>query len=152
MRGILIDPTSQQVAEVEDDFSDFRAIQRAIGAKPFTTVRLPEDHRLFLDDEGLLRASPGPFFRLERLRPGETFAGRGLILRVSPEGETLPAAVDVETIWGLVSFPDVQFLRLEQSTKEEEHPIFGRMAVFRQKAIFGPRLYPTTEEKDGKGN
>lgn len=152
MRGILIDPASQSVSQVEGDFRTGEGIRREISADVFTVLRLPEGHLLYLDDEGLLRSEPGPFFRLDALFPGETFAGRGLILASGDDGETLPAKVDVMTVFSLVSWPEVQFLRLEYSSREEDHPIFGKMLVHRQRAVFGPLLREGREESDGKGN
>lgn len=95
MRAILIDVNRQEVREVNVT-GKLASIQRAIdpdGCYIELGLRLPDDHVLYVDEEGLHKPTRG-FFRFLGLdRP---FAGNGLILGSHGPAEasaTVPLAV-----------------------------------------------------------
>ena len=81
MRGFIIDPFNQQISTVEVA-SGIEGIYQQVNARPVTTVELPGEHTLWLDDEGLYRE--GQHF-WHWLGASEPFCGIGLVLGFNPE-------------------------------------------------------------------
>jgi hypothetical protein len=91
MQAILIDPETRTITTVEHS-GDFHDIHRHIDAQTFDVARFdPESNdAAFVDDEGLLKAEPGPFFMIEEYP--EPLAGKALVLGANNEGETTAPA------------------------------------------------------------
>lgn len=90
MKGILIDPFTQTVSEV-DVAKGIDAIYALIQAPVFGVYRLNEaGDGLYVDDEGLFREEQKAF----ALATGEVFAGRALVLGVDDEGNSISPKVE----------------------------------------------------------
>lgn len=109
IRGILIDPSSKTVTDVQIDGDDFSEITRVIGAKFFSTVRPNENLVLYVDDEGLVTLPPEgrPFFGVHGYMGNDKLpakcdgfqplVGNGLILAVDDVGESVSVPEEVTT-------------------------------------------------------
>jgi hypothetical protein len=126
MRGILIDPNTKTVTGITGNFSDYKLIQRTVGGL-FTVVDLGNGETLYLDDEGLLKAEPGPFFNI--LPYPQPLAGVGLILGTDENGETVSTKLTVPAVTARASFPNLRFTGFTHETTTVKHPLFGDEAV-----------------------
>lgn len=80
--------------------------------------------------------APRPFFRCDAV-PGPTFSGYGLVIGMNAEGEPQDISVWCEYLCpGTISFPNVRYLGLCTTEREENHPIFGKVSVIERKALF----------------
>lgn len=129
MRAILIDPAARTVTEVEHN-GDYRDIYRHIECDCFSVVGIDDVDSVFIDDEGLLKDEPGPFFALAGYP--QPLAGRGLILGCDEEGETIAARMSLDEARAMVSFPEAKFRGFEHY--EEASPdgffVVGAKAIF----------------------
>lgn len=131
MRSILIDPEAQTVTEVNaKGYDDYK---RLIGQNTLTTVGLGQGNLMICDDEALTRPNPGPFFQIGAMDP---ISGKAVIIGVDHDGETMPSLLPCALIRGFTTFPRLRFLGIESSQEEIDHPVFGLMTVFKQKAKF----------------
>jgi hypothetical protein len=128
MRAILIDPVAKTVTEVEHT-DDYRDIYKHLECDLFTVVGIDEVDSVFIDDEGLLKDEPGPFFALAGYP--QPLAGRGLILGCDEEGESIAARMSLDEARAMVSFPEAKFRGFEYSEGQE-----GDVFVIRNRAIF----------------
>jgi hypothetical protein len=88
VKGILIDPFACEVTEIERDAHDFRTIYPLLSHETmpvscFTTIALPGNDAIFVDDEGLLKVCDRWFQWKGYYRP---LAGKGLILGSDENG------------------------------------------------------------------
>lgn len=102
MRGILIDPFTRSISEIETG-GKLAEIYELLGVELITVVSVGDDQTLFLDDEGLLVPKEQQEYWQWR-GSNQPYAGKGLILGVDEEGENIDAVSTVEEIAGLVSF------------------------------------------------
>lgn len=102
MRAILIDPFTETVTETEVS-NDYRDIYRAIGADCFCTVQITPTETLFLDDEGLFKVAEGIRCFFIKSYP-QMLAGKGLILGVDHQGESVPSKLPVAEVRERVRF------------------------------------------------
>lgn len=106
MRAFLIDPTNQTIQTVDYN-GDYRQIYEHIGAETFDAARFnAKGDAAFIDDEGLLK-QPEFFFSIQGygdLPFGHPLAGKGLVLGVDAEGESVSPSVDVDWLWENVHF------------------------------------------------
>lgn len=102
MKAYLIDPTAQTVSQVEYD-GNYKSIYKLIDCDTFTTVLLADDNdAIFVDDEGLLKDEPGPFFNLKGYP--QPLAGKGLVLGADNEGESVEPTATLDQIKDMISF------------------------------------------------
>lgn len=136
MRAIIIDPTAKTVEEADID-TTYETFRHNFKSGWVERVPLPTRHWLWIDEEGLLQPEPEPFFRIPAVHLDSTFCGKGIILGEDDEyGDHAAAAVTVEVVRSLVTFPTVRFVGFEDTEGYQDHPVFGRIAVFSRKAIF----------------
>lgn len=133
MRGILINPHEQSISNVETDGS-LADIRRILGIEWFTTIQWDQRNHLIVDDEGLLREAPGPFFQIAGY--DQPLAGRGLILGLDREGDHVDTTLGLFYMLDKVTFPKVRFVGFEDTSGPQVHPIFGEINVFSRKAKF----------------
>lgn len=129
MRAILIDPVNKTVSEVEHN-GDYRDIYRHIECDCFTVVGIDDVDSVFIDDEGLLKDEPGPFFALKGYP--QPLAGKGLILGCDEDGETIAARMSLDEARAMVSFPEAKLRGFETGEYTRED---GAFVVF-NRAIF----------------
>lgn len=104
MRGILIDPFTKSVTEIETGGS-IDEIYSLIDCELFTIVNLGDHDCLFLDDEGLL--VPKEYQEYWSIAgSNQPYAGRGLILGADADGYTIGAYAPIDKVRSLVSFVD----------------------------------------------
>lgn len=102
MRGILIDPFTRTVSDVETS-ADLDDLYEILQVDLITVVRIPPNHALILDDEGLLKSKDiQEYFYIDGM--AQPLAGRGLILGDS-YGENKSAQLPLDLVKNLVSFP-----------------------------------------------
>lgn len=101
MKAYLIDPDTQTISEVEYT-GDYTNIYEHIGADMFDVARLyPNGDGAFVDDNGL--SSVDLNFWVHRNYP-QPLAGKGLLLGVNAEGESISPQTDLETLRKDIAF------------------------------------------------
>jgi hypothetical protein len=140
MRGILINPFSKTVSEVEYS-GDYNHISELLDCEIYTLIRLARDEVLFIDDEGLIVDKPQAFFAYKGyLQP---LAGLGLVLGTDPEGETVATMLTVDQVRDKVTFPAVEVAGWTSVETSTEESWLGKIEVIRgPQPIFEP-LVPT---------
>lgn len=137
MKGYVIDPEQQTITEIEHN-GDYRQIYELIdnGGSPFCTVRISAANDIiFLDDEGLLK-DPEFFFCVSGY--AQPLAGKGLVLAIDDEGETVAARISLEALTDMISFRRLRVEGFEQ--KEDKTTLFGQPAVrLSRRTIFSER-------------
>ncbi len=157
MRGILIDATQRTVSEVtlpdittsEDGESDSHAnweeLKKLLDTTIVEPVRMGAAH-LWVDEEGLLKPEPGPFFRIGKPGAfGPIISKKGILLGCQgPEGDPIDFPFILALAEALVDFlPEgTKFVEIETREGETDHPVLGRMATINRVSIF--------ETPDGK--
>lgn len=96
MRGILIDPFTKKIEEV-DTTGKLPEIYSMLGVELITIVHIGESDVLFLDDEGLFvpRDEQEYFYWSGSNQP---YAGKGLIIGTDEEGDSTDAEIDLEEV------------------------------------------------------
>ena len=101
MRGILIDPTSKSITEIEYS-GDYKQIYTLCDFRYFECADIDEEHTLFIDEEASFKED-NDFFRIVG-DPPRSFAGKGLILGLNYSGESVGSQLSVEDIEEKVKF------------------------------------------------
>jgi hypothetical protein len=91
MRGILIDPFTKTVTDVETS-GKLAEIYEILGVELITAVSVGEDQTLFLDDEGLMVPKDNQEYFQWR-GSNQPYAGKGLILGVDEDGDNIDASM-----------------------------------------------------------
>jgi hypothetical protein len=108
MRGILIDPFTRTVSEIETS-GKLAEIYELLGVELVTVVSVGEDQSLFLDDEGLLvPKEEQEYWNLKG--SNQPYAGRGLILGLDEDGDNIDATMSGVEVAMLVTFLDKEEL------------------------------------------
>jgi hypothetical protein len=108
MRGILIDPFTRTVSEIETS-GKLAEIYELLGVELVTVVSVGEDQSLFLDDEGLLVPKADQEYWNWK-GSNQPYAGRGLILGLDDEGDNIDATMGSLEAAMLVTFLDKEGL------------------------------------------
>ena len=140
LRGILIDPYTQLVTEV--DTEPYPAWLKLLQVEAITSVRfgINEDtgqfEDLWVDDDGLITATEDTrYFKVANY--DQPLAGRGIIFGTNPAGETVSSGLPLEFVRHVVSWPNVRFTGFtHDEPSEEHHEVFGDVTVHRQHAHF----------------
>ena len=104
MRGILIDPFTRTVSEVETS-GKLAEIYELLGVDLITAVTVGEDQSLFLDDEGLMVPKANQEY-WQWKGSNQPYAGRGLILGLDANGDNVDTTMSSLEVAALVSFLD----------------------------------------------
>lgn len=102
MRGIIIDPFTRTVTDVETSAS-LLDMYDLLQVDLITVVRIDEDHIMILDDEGLLKSKDTQAYFI--MGSSQPFAGRGLIL-CDDDGENRAATITIDEVKAMVTFLD----------------------------------------------
>lgn len=122
MKAYLIDPAARTITQVEYT-GDYKNIYTHIEANCFDVARVYKNgDGIFVDDEGLLN-EPEHFF-IHRNYPNP-LAGKGLMLGVDDEGESVEPGTDIETLRNDIAFVS----RDEVVAMIEMREVLGRMAA-----------------------
>ena len=104
MKGILIDPFTKTVTEMEGDFA-LQDIDDALHCETITAVRIGASDCMFLDDEGLLKPHDNQeYFYFGNSR--QPFAGRALVLGTDDEGGSTSPKATVQAVRAATTFLD----------------------------------------------
>lgn len=112
MKAIHINPKTQTIREIEIPAGGFdghmTAIYETLECELFDVVRLESGNDgIFVDDEGLLKADPGPFFAL--WAGHGPLAGHGLVMGADEQGNSCSPVVTVEELESrIVWLPTIQ--------------------------------------------
>lgn len=140
MKGILIDPFAKTVEWVSVE-PGIDAIYALIQAQPFDIVRLPHNHSLFIDDEGLYRENQAYWQLPSFARP---MAGRSLILGDTDDGDNKSCQYEIKRIRDAIVWrPNIEFDGL--SAPSEHVDASGMVHIDMGKARFAPKK----EEPEG---
>jgi hypothetical protein len=104
MRGILIDPFTRSVSEIETS-GKLLEIYELLGVDLITAVSLNENQSLFLDDEGLMVPKANQEYWNWK-GSNQPYAGRGLILGLDSDGDNVSTTMSGLEVAALVSFLD----------------------------------------------
>lgn len=153
MKGILIDPFTETISEIEHS-QDYKEIYRvlsheAVKVDCFSVVSLSDTESLFVDDEGLLK-DPKYFFMYDGYP--QPLAGKGLILGLDQEGDSISTQFTVEDIKKKVSFRnDLRVEGFEETQGIIDHPALGEKTnYFGSVPVFSDGH--KEEENDTKSN
>lgn len=150
MRAILIDPFAKQVTEV-DYKGPYTNIYKFLTPPPpypavdtFTVIQVDGVNSIYVDDEGLLKQYEGEDKELHNMDVffewkgyEQPLAGKGLILGVDEEGETIVTTLTVEHVKSMVTFRhDIELDRLESFEGMVDHPMMGRVPIIGNRPIF----------------
>jgi hypothetical protein len=105
MKAFLIDPDLQIIQEVDDDFEDFRLIQKTIEVDCFTIAgyigEYPVRDAVFCDDEGLLKINL-MFTKMEHYPT--PLAGKILVIGAKADGYSKDVNISLEELTKQVTF------------------------------------------------
>lgn len=104
MRGILIDPFTRTVSEIETS-GKLLEIYELLGVDLITAVTVGEDQSLFLDDEGLMVPKANQEY-WQWKGSNQPYAGRGLILGLDANGDNVDTTMSFWEVNLLVTFLD----------------------------------------------
>lgn len=140
MRALLIDPFTQTVTDYDLD-EGIQAIYDATSCDCITSVRLPDhagiDNCIFVDDEGLYREGQEFFTLIGYPQP---IAGRGLVVGIDREGDTISTSMPLPFMQAAVKFPSLRFTGMTEMTETKiKHPIFGEVTQLSSRATFEPK-------------
>lgn len=107
IKAVLIDPYKEEVTDVEYD-GNYKSIYPLIHCDCFTTVSLGDDD-VFVDDEGLLKLTPGSKFFSVPTYP-KPLAGYGLIIGCDDEGESIDAKHNAAYYRPKIHFLDMEMM------------------------------------------
>ncbi len=144
MRAIVVDPYEKRVYELEwpslRDGSEYRKIVEVIGQAGLDSVRIaahPDGtfDYLWVDDVGLSRPNQRYFMWEGYLQP---LAGIAVIVGTSEGGDTIPTLIDEGWVRGQITWvrPDVEFVRMDKTRDDVNHPVFGHMKGLTLTPIF----------------
>ena len=104
MRGILIDPFTRTVSEIETS-GKLAEIYELLGVELITAVTVGENQSLFLDDEGLMVPKANQEYWNWK-GSNQPYAGRGLIIGLDNDGNSIDATMSSLEVAALVTFLD----------------------------------------------
>lgn len=150
MRGILINAISKTVVEVELPNIDYTREEPSYKANMAEMYRLLDTNiveivglgpiGLWVDEEGLLRENPGPFFRIGKPGVyGPIISKKGLLLGTGgPEGDPSDFPFSQAKVASLLEWlPEgTKFVEIETREGMTNHPILDQMPVINQVSIF----------------
>lgn len=100
MKAIHINPITQTIREIEipssSDGGHLAAMYAVLECSLVDVVRLEDGDGIFVDDEGLLKDEPGPFFTLWGYP--NPIAGHGLVLGCDEDGNSCAPVVTVQEL------------------------------------------------------
>lgn len=139
MRAIKIDPSKQTVEAVETA-AELADMYKLIETDIIEAVRVGPNTILWVDEEGLLRERPKPFFAFRGFE-NQPHCGVGVILNCNDEGENESCNLKVTDVWDkIVWLPDLEFVGIEtvEEGPVEWHGMPGfthimRKPIFRKK-------------------
>jgi hypothetical protein len=141
MKGILIDPRSKRIEEIE--LKNDKNISTIIECDMIDGVRINSRLMMYVDDMGALPPDMGGpkdqrFFCFKRHGYRETeFGGPSLILGYSRDGSSLSTkAGDLQFIVQMVHWLDIHPVDVGHSEGWINHPVFGKMQQLTKKVIF----------------
>lgn len=111
MRGVLIDPFTRTVKDVETD-GKLDSIYALLGVDMITVVQTDKNHALILDDEGLLKPRDAQEYFLW-FQSEQPFAGKGLILGTTEDGDNTDATIPVKVVENTITFLNKNFVNPE---------------------------------------
>lgn len=114
--GLLIDPAAKCIGPIAVDPEMLPELYMLLGCKAVEFVRLNDDHFLYADEEGLVKDDIQPFFQIAKHTP---IAGRAIVFGIDKNGDTVEPTITLQDLWSLVTFPDIEFVRMETETTAE---------------------------------
>lgn len=140
IRAILIDPTTRSLEEVliagrDQVYSTALKMLECSGLDHVYTPR--REFVWLLDDEGLLKKNPGPFW--QPVGYPQPLAGKALMLGLTEHQENYCSnELDLEFLRPKIHWPSVRFTGFKESSGNETDPVFGQVFVVRREAQFEP--------------
>lgn len=131
MRGILIDPATKTISEI-DHAGSLQALYTTLGCAQVERVALAPLEYVWVDEEGLLKPDAGPFFQIG---PNIPMAGKALCLGDDDEGGIRECRLPLWILQLSVSFPDLALVGWEQ-TEGIEQTAIGPMPFIQRLPIF----------------
>jgi hypothetical protein len=117
--AVLIDPTNRSIMYVEYD-GNYQSIYKLIDAQCFDVVRIDKGDTIFVDDEGLINGKgmrAGFFVYGNYPQP---LAGKGLVLGVDDEGDSVSCANSLAFFENNISWVDSIFNNNVMATPHTE--------------------------------
>lgn len=123
MRGILIDPFTKTIEEVETT-GKLPEIYSMLGVELITIVHVGETDVLFLDDEGLfVPREEQEYFHWKG--SNQPYAGKGLIIGTDEDGDSTDAEATLWEVMSKVHWLDKSKLNPEDYMKTEVFVLEG---------------------------
>lgn len=145
LSALLIDPADKSIRELSTlsrEKIDLDMIYGLIEADTFDALPFMQTEVIYIDDNGLsglAEGEPAPFFEVPNRSP---IAGKGLILGVDKEGDTISTRLPLFAAQNLVKFTTRRFLGFKPIADGAtiNHPLFGVTALVGSTAEFSPPL------------
>lgn len=139
--GLLIDPVAKSIGPITIDPSMLSELYLTLGCEVVEYVQLDDHNFLYCDENGLLKDDPEPFFQIDGFAP---MAGRAIIFGIDGKtGVTTSTNVKISDLWGVVSFPDIEFVGMHNETGVEHDPILGDVATLSITPVFKQKGKPS---------
>jgi len=108
MKAILIDSKNKTVTEVKIS-GDLQSIYKIMGVDMIEVATyLSDEDCIYCDEEGMMK-SLGHFFEVKGAH--QPFAGNGLVVGTSDDGDTASTKMSVEDVRPFVSFTSIYELK-----------------------------------------
>ena len=110
--GLLIDPVAKSIGPVTIDPSMLSELYLILDCDVVEYVQLDDHNFLYCDENGLDPDNPKPYFQIDGFAP---MAGRAIIFGIDGKtGVTTSTNVMISDLWGVISFPDIEFVGMHQ--------------------------------------
>jgi len=139
--GLLIDPVAKSVGPITIDPNMLSELYLTLGCEVVEYVQLDDHNFLYVDENGLMRDNPEPFFQIDGFAP---MAGRAIVFGIDRKnGKTTSSSITISDLWGVISFPDIEFVGMQNESGVEHDPIFGDVATLSFTPVFKQKGKPS---------
>lgn len=144
MRAIVIDAATRSVKEVYlppngGSKEWHKMMQELLATDILECVGLGGPVKLWVDEEGLLKPTPGPFFRIGKAGTYSPIISKhGVLLEADEIGEPTGFKYSLKFTTPLIEFLSESWKFKEIRTDESvvEHPVLGKVSSIVQRSIF----------------
>lgn len=140
MRALLINANDRSISILRElpPVFDYHVCTSILGCSRIQGVDLGRDV-LFVDEEGLLKVDPGPFFKHPRFQ--QPLPDKGLLFGQRTDGEPTDCRTPLRWLRLKMEWPDIEFVGFEQLVPTTHHGV----VVIGSRAVFRPKQHRATD-------
>jgi hypothetical protein len=138
MRALLIDANDRSIRPVDMPVFESRVVAGILGCERIQMVDLGRD-LLFVDEIGLLKPNPGPFFKMPNFE--QPLPDKGMLFgQRQSDGEPTNCRTPLRWLLRAMQWPDIEFVGFEQfNDLVDLGDGQGRTVLIGTRAIFRPK-------------